>query len=82
MLKAFFFSPKGITVLPFWNESIIANNLANFTAVVENGQFSIYKNKRLITIKLLFQTIIKVLLWSFRINKKDFNSNNSTDCII
>ena len=79
MLKAFFFPSTGITIIPFWNESIIPNNLAKFTVVVEEGKFSIYKTKRLTSIKLLIKTIFQALLWSYKIIKKDYDVNASKE---
>jgi len=57
MIIAFLMPSDGVVILPFWNESVISNNLAKYTAVFENGQYSLYKTNRIKTAR----TVIKVL---------------------
>ena len=81
MLKLLFFPSKGITVLPFWNEAIVPNNLSKLTAVVEDGKFSIYQTKRMASIRLLFTTLFKAFIWSFKIFNKKFDTTASQENI-
>lgn len=62
MIKAFFVSSGAIVILPFWNESVIPNNLGKYTAVFENGQYSVYNkncNKAMrIALKIVWQSVL------------------------
>ena len=62
-----------MVILPFLNESIIPNNLASVTAVVENGSFSVYETDRIRSIGLIASTVVKVFGWSFKILKGQIN---------
>ncbi|MBF0468608.1 MAG: glycosyltransferase family 2 protein [Desulfamplus sp.] len=60
MVKEFFLPSGEMVVLPFWNESIVPNNLGIYTAVFENGQYSLYKKNctkaMRDTLKIIWQT--------------------------
>ncbi|MBF0203383.1 MAG: hypothetical protein HQK67_03515 [Desulfamplus sp.] len=77
MLKAFFIPSGEMVILPFWNESVIANNLGKYTAVFENGQYSLYKMNRMKTIYITIKIIWQNCFHAVKIAKNQFNSKSS-----
>ncbi len=78
MLTSFFLPSNGVVILPFWNESVIPNNLAKYTAVFENGQYSLYKANRIKavvnTLKILWKTSLNAI--KIFINKFNHKASN------
>lgn len=66
---------KGLVIVPFWNESIIANNLTNTTAVYENGGYRIYQAKRWNLVKTLLRSMSRYMAWRRRIKRGDYSIN-------
>jgi len=78
-----FSNKKGLVIVPFWNESMIANNLANTTAVYESGGYRIYQTARWQLLKTLFTSIVQFVSWKRRIKRGDYPADaaqvNSSD---
>lgn len=62
-ISKIFIHRQGIVILPFWNESIVANNLATLTAVYENGQYSLYWTRRLHLVSSVIKVTIQTIKW-------------------
>ena len=77
MVKSFFFPSRGIVVLPFWNESIVPNNFASLTAVVEDGRFSLYGVERIRSTGLLIRTLFKAIGWWVKVMRGRIDINAS-----
>ncbi len=67
------FHRQGIVILPFWNESIVANNLATLTAVYENGSYSLYWTQRFNLLTSLTKMSVQIIKW---LAKTLFNKYN------
>lgn len=77
MAKSFFFPCKGLVILPFWNESIIPNNLASFTAVAENGQFSLYEAHPIRSMGMVIRTFFKTCGWWIKVMGEKIKTKTS-----
>ncbi|MBF0413316.1 MAG: glycosyltransferase family 2 protein [Desulfamplus sp.] len=77
MVIAFFFPSKGIVILPFWSESVIPNNIAKYTAVFENGQYSLYKANRIKAVGNTLKILWKSSLNALKIVRNKFNPKAS-----
>lgn len=77
MFTAFFMPSEGVVILPFWNESVIPNNLAKYTAVFENGQYSLYKAGRMKAIGNVFKILWKSFFNALRIFRNRFDPKAS-----
>lgn len=72
-VRSIFIHPQGIVILPFWNESMLANNMASLTAVFENGTYSLYWSERIGFLKSLWQIATRSINWLRRVKKRDYN---------
>lgn len=77
MVITFFLPSNGVVILPFWNESVIPNNLAKYTAVFENGQYSLYKANRIKSVGNTLKILWKTSLNALKILKNKFNPKAS-----
>lgn len=62
-LKQILSNKEGIVILPFWNETMTANNLATLTAVYENGQYSLYWCNRWYLFTSLLKMSVQIIKW-------------------
>jgi len=62
-LRAIFIHRSGVVILPFWNESMLANNLATLTAVYENHNYTLYWSDRPALLLTLARSAGRGLRW-------------------
>ncbi len=65
---------KGLVILPFWNESMLANNLAEMSAIYENGSYQIYTLSRFDLIKTLWRSLKRALTWRRCIKRGEYHT--------
>ncbi len=68
-----FVHQEGIVILPFWNEGIIANNLATLTAVYENHGFSMYWCERWKLVKSVVNIGLRTISWGAKIFRRKYD---------
>ena len=68
-----FVHQEGIVILPFWNEGIIANNLATLTAVYENHGYSMYWRQRWGITKTMVSMGLRTFGWGIKIFRRKYD---------
>lgn len=73
-ISKIFIHRQGIVILPFWNESIVANNLATLTAVYENSQYSLYWTRRFYLITYLIGISTQTIKWLLKTLRNHYDA--------